>query len=786
MAPRTETPDHTQIGHTKEVGTSPWRVDGVGLVTGAPLFVDDVQLKGTLHVKMLGSPHPHARIRSIDVSSALKASGVQLILTKDNTPRVPHTTAGQGYPEPSPYDAFMFDEKVRFVGDRVAAVIAETKEIAQEARKRIRVDYEVLEPVLDPRKAIGGPVIHDEKDADGIHDAKKNVAAHFDVELGSVAKGLEMAEIIASTQTEASYAQHCPIEPHVCLASLDPEGRLVLRTSTQVPFHCRRIIAQVLQIPISQIRVIKPRVGGGFGTKQEIVLEDICGLATLRTGRPVKWELTRAEEFYAARTRHPMIIDLKMGVKKDGEITAIDMSALSNTGAYGTHSLTVLTNAGSKTLPLYRSQSCRFAGDAVYTNLPVAGAYRGYGGTQGAFAIETLIDEICEMGDFDPIDLRRQNHIQVGESSPVWAAMGEGKSGVPMTLESCGLDECMEKGAEAIGFRRKRAEAMAKRGGDRPFKRGIGMACLMQGSGIPLIDMGSASIKMNEDGSFNLFVGATDIGTGSDTVLAQIAAEVLGVETRDIIVTSSDTDITPFDVGAYASSTTYISGGAVKKAAEACLAELLAVASEMMNQPPELLHVQGKRVIAPSGRELTYEKIVNRAMYSNRQRQIQGQGSHISASSPPPFAAHFAEVEVDTETGSVRLLSYVAACDCGVAVNPKLAEGQVEGAVLNGVSYALSEQMVFDGRGRMKNASFADYKIWTSHDTPHIQTILVPTHEPTGPFGAKSVAEININGPIPAIANAIHNAVGIRMRKTPFTPERVLASLRAGSESGSA
>jgi putative selenate reductase molybdopterin-binding subunit len=727
---------------------------------------------------MLTSPHPHARIKKIDTAAALRVPGVHLILTKDNTPRVPHTTAGQGYPEPSPYDAFMFDNKVRFVGDRVAAVIAETKEIAAAARKKIRVDYEILEPVLDPRTAKRGPVIHDEKDADGIHDAKKNVAAHFDVEIGSVARGFEMAEITVQTETEASYAQHCPIEPHITLAYLDSEGRLVLRTSTQVPFHCRRIVAQVLQIPISQIRVIKPRVGGGFGTKQEILLEDICGLAALRTGRPVKWEYTRTEEFVAGRTRHPIIVHFKMGATRDGRLTALDMKCISNTGAYGTHSLTVLTNAGSKTLPLYKADNIRFDGDAVYTNMPVGGAYRGYGGTQGAFAVETLVDEICERGGFDPIDFRKENHIQVGESSPVWAAMGEGKSGVPQTLESCGLDECIDLAAAAIDFRKKRKAGIAAREKPGVKKRGIGMAVLMQGSGIPLIDMGSASIKMNEDGSFNLHVGATDIGTGSDTVLAQIAAEVLGVETKDILVISSDTDITPFDVGAYASSTTYISGGAVKRAAENCLQEMLRVAGEMLNQPPELLHVEDRRVVAPNGRALTYDKIVNRAMYSNRQRQIMGHASHVSPASPPPFAAHFAEVEVDTETGAVKTLRYVIGCDCGVAINPKLAEGQVEGAALNGISYALTEKFAFDARGRVRNASFADYKIWTSLDTPHIETILVPTNEPTGPFGAKSVAEININGPLPALSNAIFNAVGVRMVKSPFTPEDILAKLR--------
>ncbi|NUP89013.1 MAG: molybdopterin-dependent oxidoreductase [Candidatus Sumerlaeia bacterium] len=782
MTPKTSRPAGTQpeTGQTTVVNTSPWKVDGIGLVTGAPLFVDDLQLRGTLHVKLLGSPHAHARIRSIDVSEALRVKGVQLILTHENTPRVPHTTAGQGYPEPSPYDAFMFDTKVRFVGDRVAAVVAETATAAREARKRIRVDYEVLPAILSVRdaKRPGAPVIHDEPDATGIHDARRNVAAHFDFEHGSVAMGFEMADLIVETEIENGYAQHCPIEPHVCLTYLDPEGRVVVRTSTQVPFHCRRILAQCLQIPVSRIRVIKPRVGGGFGTKQEILLEDVCALATLRTGRPVKWELTRAEEFYASRTRHPMVVNVKIGVKPNGDITALDMRALSNTGAYGTHSLTVLTNAGAKTLPLYHAEHVRFDGDAVYTNLPVAGAYRGYGGTQGAFALETLIDEVCERGGFDPIAFRKRNALDTGHTSPVFAAMGEGKEGVPMVIESCGLRECIDRGAEAIGWAHKRGQGRHRPG---PVKRGVGMACLMQGSGIPLIDMAAARIKMNEDGSFNLFAGATDIGTGSDTVLAQIAAEVLTVPTHMVNVLSSDTDVTPFDTGAYASSTTYISGGAVKKAAEALRAEIFDYCAEMWNVPPETLHLEAGQVLSAQGQSIAFSDLVLRAFmgFGGMQRQFEGHASHTSPTSPPPFSAHFAEVEVDTETGNVRVLDYVAAVDCGVAIHPLQAEGQVEGAALNGISYALCEQMVFDARGKLRNDSFADYKIFTSLDAPPIRTILVKTHEPTGPFGAKSIAEICINGPIPAIANAIADAVGIRLRRSPFTPERVLEALRA-------
>jgi probable selenate reductase molybdenum-binding subunit len=732
-----------------------------------------------LHAKILGSPHAHARILDIDTSEAEKLPGVVLVLTHKNVPRVAHTTAGQGYPEPSPYDAFMFDTKVRFVGDRVACVAAETTEIAEQALKLINVKYEVLPAVFDVREAMkeGAPIIHDEPDADGIHDRKHNVAAHYDVEIGNLAQGLKEADFVVEEEFETQYAQHCPLEPHVCIGYLDDNHRIVLRTATQVPWHARRIVAQCLQIPVSQIRVIKPRIGGGFGSKQEIILEDLCALITTRTRRPVKIEYTRREEFIASRTRDPSIVKMAIGVKKDGTFTALDQRVTSWTGGYGTHSLTLLTNVGSKTLPFYRCKNVRFWGDSVYTNLPITGAYRGYGATQGAFAIEQMMDIIADKLGIDPLDLRKKNHIQKGETNPVFAALGEGKEGHDNPIESCGLDECIDRAAEAIGWKTKQRR-YAKHDASAKVKRGIGMACLMQGSGIAGIDMASAQIKMNEDGSFNLLMGATDLGTGSDTVLAQIAAQVLGITADKILTYSSDTDMTPFDKGAYASSTTYVSGGAAKKAAEACRDIIVKVAAEMLKEAVADLFCENAHVVSrKTGKKTPYPNIIQRSLYGQSQNQIQGEASHISYVSPPPFAAHFAEVEVDTETGEVRVVDYVAAVDCGVAINPKLAEGQVEGAVLNGLSYALCEEMVFDERGRMLNPSFFDYRLFTTVDAPKIRTILVETYEPTGPFGAKSIAEIGINGPLPAVANAIYDACGVRMKKAPFTPERVLNAL---------
>lgn len=755
------------------------KVDGICLATGVAKFVDDQKFEGLLFIKFLYSPHAHARIVRIDTTKAEQLTGVKCVLHFGNVPRVLHTTAGQGYPEPSPYDAVMFDNKVRYVGDRVAAVAAETAETADEACRLISVQYEELPAVFDPEAAVkaGAPMIHDEPDIRGAHDPKRNLAAHIDVEIGDVEKGLAKAEYRFEGRYELGYAQHCPIEPHVCITYLDDRDRLVIRTSTQVPFHARRICAQVLQIPERQIRVIKPRIGGGFGAKQEVFLEYVAGLVTLRTRRPAKIEQTRAEEFFASRTRHPHIVRLRIGVDKNARIDTLDMHALSNTGAYGTHSLTVVCNAGSKTLPLYnKTKNVRFVGEACYTNLPVGGAYRGYGGTQGFFALESMMEDMAESIGIDPLEFRRKNHIRQGETSPVFAALGEGKEGYDQSMSSCKLEECIQIGAREINWAAERRPAAH---GSGPVRTGVGCAILMQGSGIPGIDMGAATVKLNEDGSFNLLVGATDLGTGSDTVLAQIAAEALAVSIDKIIIYSSDTDFTPFDVGAYASSTTYISGGAVKKAADAVRRQIIGVAAEILSDKPDNLTCQDGHVISKkTKKKISYQNISLRSLYSRNQVQIQATESHVSYVSPPPFAAHFVKVAVDTETGQVKLLKYVMTVDCGVAVHPKLAEGQAEGAAMNGISYALTEEYIFNARGAMVNASFLDYKLFSTRDTFEMKTILVPSYEPTGPFGAKSIAEININGPAPAIGNAIKNACGVRLTSIPFTPEKVLNAIR--------
>lgn len=765
----------------KQVNHSVTKIDARQLALGKDSYVADLAPNDALIVKMLWSPHPHARILSVDVAEAETMPGVKAVLWHGNVPRIPHCTAGQGFPEPSPYDTFMFDSKVRFVGDRVAAVAAETEAQALAALAAIKVEYEVLIPVLsmDEAMAPGAPVIHDEPEAHVPipipYDPGKNLVAHVACEAGDFEGGMKAADFAFDDVYETPYAQHCSIEPYVSLAQIDASGRIIITTSTQVPFHCRRIVAQTLGIPVQRLRVIKPRIGGGFGSKQEILLEDVVAMFALRTGRPVLWQFTREETFRTGRTRHPIRVRIRAGVKKDGSITALGMDCLSNTGAYGGHGLTVVSCCGSKVLPLYRCDNIHFDGKVYYTNLPVGGAYRGFGATQAFFALESTVDRMAEAIGMDPLVFRQLNHIRSGEGSPIFAALGEGKAGVPMTIGSCALSECIVKGADAIGWK-NRTDWRAKTG---RYRRGVGMACLMQGSSIPHIDMGGASIKINEDGSFNLHVGATDLGTGSDTILAQIAAEELETTTDKMIVYSSDTDMTPFDVGAYASSTTYLSGEATRKAAAAAKQQILATGAEMLGLPIKEVHCEDAAVQNEDGsRKVSYGDIACYSLYQKNQYQIIGTASHVTQKSPPPFAAHFAEIEVDTWTGFIRVIKYVSTIDCGTAINPALCEGQTEGGTLNGISYALTEQYLFRG-GRMRNASFAGYHIYSLRDRPPIQAILVPSYEETGPFGAKSVSEICINGPAPVLGNAIYNATGARLVEFPFTPEKVLAAIQA-------
>jgi len=765
------------------IGKSVKKIDALSLASGIEKFVDDFPLDNPLYLAILYSPHAHANIVNIDTTEAESIDGVVDILHYGNVQRILHTTAGQGFPEPSPYDTALFNRKMRFVGDRVAAVAAESSKAAREAARKIAVEYEILEPLFDIEKAMDddAPRIHGD-DAHVVipvpYEPERNLAAEVEIGFGDMQRGFAEADFIEEHTYTTQYASHCAIEPHAAISYFDERGRLVIVTTTQVPFHARRITAQVLDIPVGMIRVIKPRIGGGFGGKQEVFLEPLVAIVSWRNKRPAKIALTRSEVFVASRTRNAMRIRLKTGAKKDGTITAIEMDALMNTGAYGSHALTVLSNAGSKVLPLFNKvENISFIGRSVYTNLPIGGAYRGYGATKGYFAFNQQLDTIARRKNQDILEYIKSWHIKEGETSPIFAALGEGKEGVAQIIRSCKLSECIDKGAEAIDWYSKRGKRIRIDSEDKV--KGIGIAVSMQGSGIPRIDMGSASMKMNEDGSFNLHIGATDLGTGSDTILAQIAAEVLQIPVEKMIVRSSDTDLTPFDVGAYASSTTYVSGNAVRKCAEKIGAQIISVAGKMLDTNVENLILTDCKVVETlSKREISFAQICQYALYSADQFQIQAGASYYGTESPPPFAAQFAEVDVDTRTGKVDVIKFVSAVDCGQPIHPKLAEGQVEGAVVNGISYALCEEYLFDSKGRMTNDSFWDYKIYNALDIPELVTILADSHEETGPFGAKSVGEIAINGPMPAIANAIYDAVGVRLFNAPFTPEKVFNAIK--------
>ncbi len=811
----TSTPEKTAavtLPDLNVIGRAERRVDARALVSGAPVFAAEFEMPDMLYGRILHSPHAHANILNIDASKALALPGVHAVLTWRDVPRVRHSTAGQPYPEPSPYDAYLLDHRVRYVGDWVAFVAAETPELAEEALGLIDVTYEPLPAVFDPLEALkdGAPTLHEPdthhpnygKHNGEIYDASHNLAAHEELVRDNFDAAMAEAELVVEGEYRVQMVSHCALEPHVCTAYLDPYERLNVVSSTQVPYHTRRQLAEALALPLSKVRIIKPRVGGGFGSKQEMLLEPVAGALALATRHPVRVDYSRTEEFSAGRFRHPMIIRLRTGLKRDGTILAIDMHSIGNTGAYGTHGFTVVRSAGHKTLCLYRASAYRFRADVVYTNWPIAGAMRGYGAPQGFFALESHIDECAHALGMDPLAFRRQNHVQKGDYDPIDTEVIEGITIHHRQFNSCGLPDCVERGAAVIGWGTPLARV------DGPIRQGRGMATAMQGSGVARFELGGASIKLNEDGSFNVMTGATDIGQGSDTVLGQIAAEALGVGLEKIIMHGTDTDISVFDYGSYASSTTYISGKGVEMAAREVRRQILDVAADMLTIPADQLDIHdgviwtaGAGARATRGIEnagtgfpqapaavgaptrLTLAAIAIETLYGDHRQQIMGKGDFSTHDSPAPFYAQFAEVEVDTETGQVRVTRMVNALDLGRAINPTLASGQVEGAVAMALGYALSEEIKLDDKGRVRNPGFVDYKLFSTLDMPQMTTILVEDPEPSGPFGAKSAGEVPVNGAAPAIANAIFDAIGVRIRDLPITPEKILAALdRQGKE----
>ena len=812
VTPQTET--------YQTVGKPEKKVDAVKLVQGKPAFTADIDMRGMLYARVLRSPHAHALIKKLDTSKAKDLKGVAAVLTWQDIPRVVYSTAGQSDPIPGPLDSFSLDKKVRFVGDRVAMVAAESPELAEKALSLIDVEYELLPAILDSREAMNPDAIriHDEPEYVNFAESnpEKNLAAHIRIDIGDVEKGFADADQIFEAEYEVPKVQQAHIEPHVCVTYWDEDDRLVIRTSTQVPFHVRRMLAPVLNLPVKRIRVIKPRIGGGFGGKQEVLMEDVPAHLTIATKRPVIYEYTREEEFIGARSRHPMKIKMKTGVKHDGTITANSMYALSDTGAYGCHALTVTGNTGHKAMALYvgdgefrKSPNIRFYADVVYTNTPPAGAFRGYGVPQGYWPVERHMEKIARALKLDPIDFRLKNTIRAGEYHPFSTAWNEGREPRPEIIHTVGLEQCVAQGRAAIGWDDKygneewhsrvpsskprvsdqNPETWNVEHGTSAKRRGIGVAMVMQGTAIPYLDMGGASIKMNDDGSFNLLVGATDLGTGSDTVIAQMTAEVLGVPLEDVITYSSDTDFTPFDKGAYASSTTYISGTAAVNAAKICAERIKVRAAMILNRETdketstqiykaEEIRLANRLAVAPDGKSVPFTEIALDSLHKNNQEQIMGVASYVSPVSPPPFAAQFAEVTVDSETGMVTVDRLVMAVDSGVIVNPLTASGQIEGGMTQALGYAVCEEMRYDEKGNAIERDLDRYHIFRADEMPELETIFVETFEPSHPFGVKAVAEIPMDGVAPAVGNAILDAVGANMDEIPVTPEKLWKALR--------
>jgi len=789
----------------QRVGKPDVKVDAIKLAQGKPAFTADVEFRGMLVAKVLKSPYAHARIRDIDATKARALPGVAAVLTWKDIPRVVYSTAGQSDPIPGPLDTFSLDNKVRFVGDRVAFVAAETEDIANEALKLIEVDYEPLPALLDPKKALqpDAPILHDEVEYVGFGDSNpsRNIAAAMRIDIGDVEKGFAEADQIIEADYAVPKVQQAHLEPHVVVTYWDEDDRLVIRSSTQVPFHTRRILAPVLGLPVKRIRVIKPRIGGGFGGKQEVLVEDVAAHLTIATRRPVIFEYTRQEEFIASRSRHPMRIHMKTGIKNDGTITANSMHVLTDTGAYGCHAVTVTGNTGHKSMAMYvgdgkyrQAPNIRFYADIVYTNHPPAGAYRGYGVPQGFWPVDRHMEKIARMLKLDPIEFRLKNAVRAGELHPFSTAWSEGREPRPEIIQTCGLEECARQGKAALDWDHKyNHKDWHMLPGKPHLRKGIGGALVLQGTAISYLDMGGASLKLNEDGSFNLLVGATDLGTGSDTVLGQMAAEVLGVPLEDIIVYSSDTDFTPFDKGAYASSTTYISGSAVVRAAQQVAERIKVRASKMFTahdketQPiePKSILLAGSCAVAPDGRKVTLAEVALESLHHFEQEQIMAVASYYSPVAPPPFEAQFVEITLDIETGQVTVDKMVSAVDSGVVVNPLTASGQIEGGMTQALGYAVCEEMVYDEKGNARECDLRDYHIFQAHEMPEMKTIFVETFEPSHPFGVKAVAEIPMDGIAPAVANAVLDAslfidqhAGVNIDENPITPEKVWKELK--------
>ena len=748
------------------------KTDAMSLVTGKPVYTDDLAPSDCLIVKLLRSPHANAWVEEIKTDAAKKIEGIACVLTYEDVSHKRFTLAGQTAPEISPWDRYIIDKHVRFVGDPVAIVAGETEEAVDKALKRIKVKYRVEEAVLDIHTAKDNPIlVHPEDDwympipAGG--DNKRNLCSSNVEEVGDVDAMLEKCAYTVDQVYHTKANQQTMMETFRTYCYMDHFQRLTVVSSTQIPFHIRRIVGNALNIPSSKVRVIKPRIGGGFGAKQSSVSEVFPALVTWVTGRPSKIVFSRKESMIASSPRHEMEVHIRMGADENGIVKAIDLYTLSNTGAYGEHGPTTVGLSGHKSIALYRhTEAYRFAYDVVYTNMQAAGAYRGYGATQGIFAVESAADELAHKMGMDPVKFRELNMPMEGEALP-------GYPDVPIN-GSCTMDKCLARAKEMIGWDEK-----------YPFRdmgngkvRGVGIAMAMQGSSIAGIDVGGADIKLNEDGSYTLALGCSDMGTGCDTILAQMAADCLDTDMKNILVFSVDTDISPYDSGSYASSTTYATGNAVIQACGELRKRIHAFGAQMLGVSAEDSDFDGEKVRTEDGKEVTLQQIAGKATCGVCS-ELQVVKEYSSPISPPPFMVGAAEVEVDKETGQIDVIDYVGVIDCGTPINPNLARVQAEGGIGQGIGMVLYEDVQYTDKGKIRNNSFMQYKIPNRMDIPKVRIEFESSYEKTGPFGAKSIGELVIDTPCPAIANAVYNATGVRVRELPITPEKVAMGILA-------
>ena len=744
--------------------------DSMQLLLGKPVYLDDITPRDALVVKLLRSPHANAIIQDIDASTARKVPGVVAVYTWEDVPQNRFTIAGQTYPEPSPYDRLILDRHVRFAGDAVAIIAAETEKAAAAAERLIRVTYEVLEPVLDFRTAKDNPIlVHPEEDwfppCQVGGDNRRNLVASDVNGDGDVDAVLADCDIVLERTYHTKAFNQAMMETFRTYTELDRYGRLHVISSTQIVFHCRRILSRALGIPKSRIRVEKPRIGGGFGAKPTAVCEVSPAFVTLKTGRPAKLIYTREESQIAGSPRHEMEIQIRLGADRDGRIRCVDLYTLSNTGAYGEHGPTTVGLSGHKSIPLYTGnlEAYRFSYDVVYTNLQASGAYRGYGATQGIYALETIVNELAEQLDMDPTVLRDKNMVKEGMQMPAY---------YNEAANACALDRCMEHCRKMFGWEEK--YPVRDMGNGKVRAAGVAMA--MQGSCISRVDVGSATLKLSEDGTYNLIIGAADMGTGCDTILAQMAAECMDCSVDDVAVCVADTDASPYDSGSYASSTTYVTGKAVEKACSQLKEKICAIAADMLGCEPQDVVFEGKRVRQiDTDRMVSLEEIAYKSQVFNT-TAAEVTASHSSPVSPPPYMVGMVEIELDKETGLVTVLDYMAVVDCGIPINPALARIQTEGGIVQGIGHTLTEDVRYDQKGRPIGSSFMQYKLPTRLDMGKLRVEFEHSYEPTGPFGAKSIGEIVINTPAPALTHAIYRATGVWHREIPITPERVALS----------